>query len=113
MKNEHRWKFRVGSGAVDQYRVVTDHEAPRIEVLDHGEWRYFAAGLVVAEEMLRLAGELHQAQVVLADFALKEQELFALAAEIDPESYAGCECAACHANRRRAEQIRSILRLPE
>lgn len=55
--DEHRWKFKVGFGAVDQYRAVIDHEAPRIEVLDQGTWRYFAAGAVVAEEMLRLATE--------------------------------------------------------
>lgn len=55
---QHHWKFKVGSGAYDQYRAVCGqgHDYARVEVLSDGAWDIFV-GQPVAEEMLRLATE--------------------------------------------------------
>lgn len=66
--DEHRWKFKVGSGACDEYRAVRGqgHDYARVEILSGGEWDIFV-GQPVAEEMLRLATENEELRSELAE----------------------------------------------
>lgn len=67
VEGEHRWKFKVGSGAYDQYRAVIGKgfDYARVEVLCAGEWDVFV-GQPVAEEMLRLAARVAELEVEVA-----------------------------------------------
>lgn len=59
VEGEHRWRFKVGSGAVDNFRAVKGQgfDYARVEILlQGGAWDIFV-GQPVAEEMLRLATE--------------------------------------------------------
>ncbi len=106
--SEHYWKFKVGSKRFDHYRATTAMGAPCVQVLADDEWIHWT-GEPVAGEMLRLAVELHEAQVTLADLALKERDLRALAENLEGKG----QQVRPLSRAKIAERIRSILRLPE